>query len=179
LGEPKQLLKVNGDILINHMIGVIKNGGVKELFVVLGYSFEKIRDAISHTNVHIVNNPDWQVGISSSVQKGLEGISNEIDAVIIFVVDQPFLTINLLRSFILYYEKLNPNIMATRVREQLVHPVLFKRQFFDELRSLQGDKGGKQLFKQNDVEYFDWKDENLLIDIDTKGDVKKFDQART
>lgn len=178
MGEPKQLLNVNGDFLINHMIQTIKESGVEELFVVLGYFFEKIRDVITHSDVRLVFNPDWQVGISSSIQKGLEGISKEIDAAIIFVVDQPFLTPDLLRRFIAYYEEHNPDIMATRVREQLVHPVLFKRQFFNELRSLPGDKGGKQLFCRNDVAYFNWKDERLLVDIDTRDDLENFKKER-
>lgn len=178
MGEPKQLLKVNGDFLINHMIGTIKTAGIEELFVVLGYSFGEIKDAISHSDVRIVHNLEWKEGISSSLQKGLEGVNKETDAIIIFVVDQPFLTSDLLRNFISYYEDHRPGILATRVRGQLVHPVLFENHYFDELKSLRGDKGGKQLFSQNNVAYFDLKDERLLIDIDTIDDLKKFDKAR-
>lgn len=154
------------------MIRTIRTAGIEELVVVLGSSFELVRDAVSDPDVRIIKNSDWPEGISSSLKKGLEEISNTVEAVINFLVDQPFLSPELLKSFISYYGKHDPDILVTRVREQLVHPVLFKRRFFDELRSLQGDKGGKQLFSRNEVDYFDWGDERLLIDIDTEDDLK-------
>ena len=173
MGAPKQLIKFNNDFLINHMIRTIRIAGIEELVVVLGSSFELVRDAVSDPDVRIVQNLDWPDGISSSLKKGLDEINHTVDAVINFVVDQPFITPDLLQSFITYFMKHDPDILVTRVGEQLVHPVLFKRRFFDELRSLQGDKGGKQLFSRNEVAYFDWQDKRLLIDIDTEDDLKK------
>lgn len=173
MGEPKQLIKINDDFLINHMIRTIRTAGIEELVVVLGSSFEMVRDAVFDLDVRIVKNPDWTEGISTSLKMGLDELSHTVDAVINFVVDQPFLTPDLLQRFITYFINNDPDILVTRVRDQLVHPVLFKRRFFDELGSLQGDKGGKQLFSRNEVAYFDWDDERLLIDIDTEDDLKK------
>lgn len=179
LGEPKQLLTVNGGFLINHMIRTIKSTGLDDLFIVLGYSYKSISDVITQSDVRIVCNPDWQEGISSSIRKGLNEITDESEAAIFFVVDQPFLTSELISNFLSHYEEHNPDIMATRVGDHLVHPVLFKRRYYDELKSLQGEKGGKQLFSQNEVTYFDWKDERLLIDIDTRSDLENFRNERT
>ena len=177
MGAPKQLIKFNDDFLINHMIRTIRTAGIEELVVVLGSAFDLVRDAVVDPEVRIVNNPDWQEGISSSLKKGLDEISHTVDVLINFVVDQPFLTPEILQSFISYFVKYDPDILVTRVRDQLVHPVLFKRRFFDDLRSLQGDKGGKQLFSRNEIDYFDSEDERLLIDIDNEDDLKRFKKA--
>jgi molybdenum cofactor cytidylyltransferase len=178
LGEPKQLLRVNGDFLINHMIRTIRTAGIEELIIVLGSTFEKIKKEIIDPDVHIVQNPEWQEGISGSLRKGFEKIGDGFSEVIIFVVDQPFLSSDLLEKFISYYEKHDPEILVTRVGEHLVHPVLYKRRIFEALRSLKGDKGGKQLFNLYKVIHFDWEDERLLIDIDTRDDLANFEKLK-
>lgn len=158
------------------MIGIIRSAGIDDLFVVLGSSYEKIREVISDTDVHHILNPDWEAGISTSISKGLEEINDSFDAAIIFVVDQPFLSKDLLQKFISYYEEQNPEILVTRVGESIVHPVLYKRRIFDELKNLKGDKGGKQIFARNTITYFEWEDKRLLIDIDTSDDLNIFDK---
>ena len=159
------------------MIKTIKIGGIEDLFVVLGADFDHIKQTVSDHSVIIVENKTWNEGISSSIKIGLENIENEFDSVVIFVVDQPFLTKELIQKFIVRYESLKPVMMATKVNNQICHPVLFSKQFYDDLKSLHGDQGGKKLFSHKDVDYFEWLDERLLLDIDTIDDYQKFLQS--
>ncbi|MBM3136712.1 MAG: nucleotidyltransferase family protein [Chloroflexi bacterium] len=178
LGEPKQLLRIHGNYLINHMIGIIRSAGIDELVVVLGSSYEKISEAISDGDIDLIRNPEWEEGISSSIRKGLEKINDSIDAAIIFVVDQPFLSKDILERFISFYEKHDPEILVTRVGEHIVHPVLYKRRIFEQLKKLEGDKGGKQIFNRNTISHFDLEDKHLLIDIDTGDDLNIFEKLQ-
>ena len=176
LGTPKQLLQIGNKILINHMIHTIRAAGIEDLNVVLGFNFVNIRKAILDKDVRIIRNEFWDQGISSSVRVGLGKIDPEANEVIMFVVDQPFLTPELINLFISHYMTHHPGIMATRVGEQLSHPVLFTRRYFAELIDLQGDRGGKQLFQRHKVDFFDCDDQRLAIDIDTQVDYQKYQE---
>lgn len=176
LGTPKQLLQVGNDFLINHMIHTIRAGGIEDLNVILGYEFEKIRKAIHDKAVRIIRNEFWEQGISSSVRAGLGKMDPEANEVIMFVVDQPFLTTELVNLFISHYRTHHPDIMATRVGKQLCHPVLFTRKYFAELKDLHGDTGGKQLFQRHVVDFFDWNDQRLAVDLDTQVDYHKYQE---
>jgi len=160
------------------MIGIIRSAGIDELVVVLGSSYEKISEAISDGDIDLIRNPEWEEGISSSIRKGLEKINDSIDAAIIFVVDQPFLSKDILERFISFYEKHDPEILVTRVGEHIVHPVLYKRRIFEQLKKLEGDKGGKQIFNRNTISHFDLEDKHLLIDIDTGDDLNIFEKLQ-
>jgi len=158
------------------MIQTIRAGGIEDLTVILGYEFERIREVIHDKSVRILKNDLWEQGISSSVRAGLEKIDPKANDVVMFVVDQPFLSPELITLFISHYMTHRPGIMATRVGERLCHPVLFTRRFFTELIDLHGDAGGKQLFQRHAVDYFDWNDKRLVLDIDTPVDYQKYQE---
>lgn len=156
------------------MIHTLRAGGIEDLNVILGYEFERISGIIQDKAVQILMNENWEEGISSSIRMGLGNILPVAQEVIIFVVDQPFLSPQLIHQFISHYITHNPCILATRVRQQQCHPVLFKRKYFSELMDLEGDSGGKRVFRHHPVEYFDWHDKRVALDIDTHVDYQKY-----
>lgn len=170
LGRPKQLLPFARDVLINHMIRTIKNGGVDKLIIVLGSSYMQVKEKIKDKQSILVLNQDWEIGLSSSIRQGLVELTADQEAVIFFVVDQPFLNSDLISKFIAHYLEFTPGILATRVGKQICHPVLFTRQYFNDLKTLIGDKGGSQLFNNQPVDFFDWEDPKILSDIDIEHD---------
>ena len=53
------------------------------------------------------------------------------------------------------------------------NPVLFDRVVFPNLLKVQGDAGGRSIFSQHPLEYVDWPDANLLLDVDTPEDYQR------
>jgi CTP:molybdopterin cytidylyltransferase MocA len=53
------------------------------------------------------------------------------------------------------------------VMDQRANPVLFDRDTFADLLTLEGDVGGRAIFHKHRVEYLPWHDERLLLDVDT------------
>lgn len=170
LDSPKQLLKWGDDHLINHSMGIIHASKVDQLYVILGSRFKKISKIIKKENAIILRNADWKNGLSSSIQTGISALSDEIEAVLILLVDQPFISRELIDLIFEESRKTDAKIVAPRVGEQQCNPVLFKRELFPELLKLSGDKGAKALLKEYQVEWVDWPDVNLLLDIDSKED---------
>jgi molybdenum cofactor cytidylyltransferase len=173
LHSPKQLLLWQGDYLINHMIGVAAASRLDKLVVVLGSSADDIRAIIKNEDIKIVINPDWEQGLGSSIRTGIANLKEDTDAVMILLVDQPFLSKELLDQMIDRFCQTQAQVVAPRVGDQQVNPVLFRKDLFPELMAITGDRGGKEVLKRHTVEWVDWQDERLLLDIDSAEDYQK------
>lgn len=55
---PKCMLEINGESLIHRSIRVLKENGVNDIFVVLGFCHEKLRDHLP-VDIHTVYNPHF------------------------------------------------------------------------------------------------------------------------
>lgn len=170
LNSPKQLLKWRGNYLINHIVNIAAKSAIHEIVVVLGSRFEKIKSIIHDKNVTILENKDWQYGMSSSIKAGISSLSNEITGAFIILVDQPFITTNLFNTMTMRFNQTSANIIAPIVGRQQANPVLFRKQFFPKLLEISGDRGAKALLKENSVEWVEWQDSKLLLDIDSEDD---------
>ena len=71
LGEPKQLLELNGKTLLQKAIetSLLVSESVT---VVLGANKKIIQPTISNYSIQIAFNENWKKGMSSSIQTGME-----------------------------------------------------------------------------------------------------------
>ena len=171
-GSPKQLVDWDGISLINHVINIIKNSGIENIFVVLGGNYEQIEKTLPDS-VRIVLNDFWKVGLNSSIKAGISAAKNQgFDNVIIFIGDQPFLTVKDIADVIKHAcEKPKAGIVATRVNGIIVQPVMYRKKYFDQLCRLKGDQGGKNIIMNaKDAAFVESANENLLMDIDSRED---------
>ena len=73
LGYPKQLIPYKGKPLIKYMISVIKDSGIDELYVVVGSRSKEVLAAVNK-GTGIIHNPDWEAGLSTSIQYAMEAV---------------------------------------------------------------------------------------------------------
>jgi len=170
---PKQLAKWGKTYLINHVIGEILKSKISDLYVILGYEFDTINKVID-PRPKIVQNRDWFKGKSSSIFIGVEAVESYADWIIFFLVDQPFINSSIINKLVEVSENSKCNIISTRVNSIQTTPVLFKRKYFNKLKGLSGESGGKSIINNaDDIEWIDWEDEIVLMDIDTEEDLQK------
>jgi len=94
---------------------------------------------------------------------GVEGVG----AAIFLLTDQPQITTSILRALVQRHaEGLFP-VVAPMVMDQRANPVLFDRETFADLVTLEGDVGGRAIFHKHRAEYLPWHDDRLLLDVDT------------
>ncbi|NER07638.1 MAG: nucleotidyltransferase family protein [Okeania sp. SIO3C4] len=170
LGQPKQLLIYKGNSLIFNTVEIAVNSGCSPIIVVLGAYADLILPEISNFPVKIVENSDWQAGMNTSIGAGINFLQNTkeiIEAVIIMVCDQAFLSTNLIQKIIdVYYLKLNP-IVASEYAGILGVPALFSSSFFPEMLNLKTDKGAKQIINKYSRQVATVNFPRGEIDIDT------------
>jgi len=170
LGKPKQLLEYNGYTLLRNTIIQAKLVQDTTVIVVTGAYKKNIDEELAYTAAKVVYNPEWEMGMGSSIAVGLQQLqlSNpQITTCIITVCDQPFLTAQIFKDLVSRHKITGKGIVASAYGETWGTPVLFSNNYFKELENLNGHEGAKkmvQLYK-DDVATVAFK--KGAIDIDT------------
>jgi molybdenum cofactor cytidylyltransferase len=173
LGSPKQLLVYSGATLLQHAIETAQSSDAGIVIVVLGANADLITDELKPTRVNIVVNAAWKEGMASTIRYGIQTLvklNPHVEAVIVMVADQPFVTAALLNNLMEVNRKEQRNIVAGKYGDTFGTPVLFSKYFFRELLQLTGDVGAKSLVRKymNDAAFVPFPKGD--IDIDTMGD---------
>ncbi|MFX4261841.1 nucleotidyltransferase family protein [Pelotomaculum propionicicum] len=176
MGRPKQLLKVGNNTLIRILTENVLLSNVDELLVVTGYQQKKVSAVISDLPVKIVFNPRYKDGQGTSLALGVKSISDAASAFMVFMVDQPLITASLINKLMVEFQKRRCLALRPVCKGLPGHPVIFSSSLIDELKSLSGDEGARQVLKKLDdkVEYLAVGDEAVIFDIDTPKDYEKF-----
>ncbi len=155
LGSPKQLLVRAGQPFIRRMVSLLLESDLAAgpVIVVLGARAELIRPVLEDLPVTIQVNDDWAAGMSSSLRAGLRAVPGEAEAALFCVVDQPEVSLALLRQLIDTYRTRRAGIVASRYADgTLGVPVLFDRSMFAELAELEGPAGAQPLLERHAAE---------------------------
>ena len=177
LGQPKQLLQFQGQSLLERSIGTAMTAAVDERLLVLGANANQIQDKVPLLGMEKLINPNWEEGMASSIRLGLNHLVQKrpsLDAVIIMLCDQPYVTPSLLNEFIAIYQETASPIVAAAYNDVLGVPALFAHGTFYKLLALQGDKGARAIIP----DYQDFLQSVSFpkgtIDIDTPEDYQKW-----
>jgi molybdenum cofactor cytidylyltransferase len=176
LGRPKQLLPYRGQTLLTHTTTEILNAGLHPIVVVTGAFHAEVGDSLRGQSVDIIFNPAWEEGMASGIVAGLSEILSahpDVDAVIIAVCDQPFISSALLSQLVSAHETSAKGIVASAYANSVGTPVLFGRSYFEQLLALSGSEGAKKLLKQYPDDLATIAFPGGDIDIDTGEDAQK------
>jgi molybdenum cofactor cytidylyltransferase len=175
LGRPKQLLPYRGRTLLTH---VVAEALVAELrpVVVTGAFHAEVSDSLRGQSVDIIFNAAWEDGMASGIVAGLSNmllLYPDVDAVIIAVCDQPFISSILLLQLVSTFEASGKGMVACTYADSVGTPVLFGRSYFERLLELSGSEGAKNLLKQYPDDLAAVAFPDGYIDIDTGEDAER------
>ena len=176
LGQPKQLLTHTDNSLLHYTVSeALKT--TKKVIVVLGFHAEVIEEEMKNLPVKFLRNKEWKEGMASSIRCGLSFLLEEepqLNALIIMVSDQPFVSAPLLYDILKKYQETKKQIVACSYKDTVGVPALFDRSLFDDLLHLSGQSGAKRIIAQymNRVEAIAFP--LGYIDIDTQEDYEAF-----
>lgn len=179
LGTPKQLLMFKGKNLMQHSIDMTLTPGM-DTVLVLGAFSDQILEQVNTFDTKIVENEQWNEGLSSSIRKGLEAVlisHPDTEAVILVLCDQPFLSAEILRQILEKYQDTGLPIVHCHYGEASGPPTLFHRSMFPYLLELKGGQGAKKVVDRfpDQVAFIDFPHGSL--DIDTPEDYQQLIDA--
>ncbi|MDF5708481.1 MAG: nucleotidyltransferase family protein [Nostoc sp. S4] len=175
MGTPKQLLLYQGRSFLQYIIEMAIASVCQPVVVILGANAEQIHPQIKQLPVKVVTNLDWACGMSSSIKSGIELLNNfsqKIEAVVITVCDQPFVSHQIINQLVNAYYSTKKPIIACEYAGTLGVPALFNHNFFSELAALK-DSGAKKVIHNNLNQVFSIPFPLGNIDIDTPKDYEQ------
>ncbi len=172
MGQPKLLLDWRGEPLIHWPVKAALDAGLSPVIVVTGAAAEAVERSLSGLEVKLVHNPDWKKGQSTSVRCGIEALPETTEAVIFLLGDQPQLPVSFLEKMVAAYRSnaQSFSIFISAFQGRRGNPVLFDKSVFQELRSLEGDAGGRLIFSKHPLYLIPVEDPGMLLDIDSPED---------
>ena len=173
LGRPKQLLHYQGRSFIQHITAEALKSNLNPVFVITGANAEKVSVDLQHEEASIVYNARWQEGMASGIITGIENVLSlhkDIEAMIISVCDQPFLSAALFEQMVETRASSGKGIVASRYAGTTGTPVLFARNYFEYLLQLKGEEGAKKLLKMYGEDVATVPFPEGTIDIDSEDD---------
>jgi molybdenum cofactor cytidylyltransferase len=174
LGRPKQLERWGDTNLLGHVVARTKEFAVDEIWVVLGHELERIVAETDMSGVGIIENPEWEEGIASSLRVGLDALTrlSRCERVLIVIGDQPAISTEVVEELTASHAKAGYPVTRPKYRYIAGNPVIVERSLWPRVMSLGGDEGAARLFQAhpewvNEV----WFADPAPRDVDTETDV--------
>ncbi|WP_287954707.1 nucleotidyltransferase family protein [Acidiplasma sp.] len=171
-GENKLFYKINGKMLIEYTIENARNSWLYEKIIVFNPAVNY--SVLNLNGFKIAINYDYKNGMSTSIGAGLRKVENNIDGVMILLGDSPLIDQNIINRMINIYSQNDAGIVSAYNSGIPVNPAIFSSKYFNDLLNLKGDVGGRFILRNHPEDIIRVEiDNNALLDIDTKEDLKK------
>ncbi|HBA63849.1 MAG TPA: putative selenium-dependent hydroxylase accessory protein YqeC [Lachnospiraceae bacterium] len=175
-GKNKLLMDTGGKPLYQHMPDLIDQLNADRIGQKCIVSrFPEILESMKQRGYQCVRNEMPDSGISHSIFLGIrelleKGDIEETDAILFSVCDQPFLKKETVERLIEGFQASGKGIACLCDEKKTGNPVIFSKQYWKELMSLKGDRGGKQVLYTHpeDVCFCPVEEKLELLDIDTE-----------
>ncbi|WNE99503.1 nucleotidyltransferase family protein [Streptomyces luomodiensis] len=173
-GRPKALLTHRGRPLVEHAAHALREGGCAPVHIVLGAAAGTVRARARLSGCVLVDNPDWEQGMGSSLRAGLGSLAGTgARAALVTLVDQPGIGAEAVARVVAAYR--SPSTLAAAAYGgERGHPVLFGAdRWADITASAVGDRGARAYLRahQSAITLVDCSDIARTDDIDTPEDL--------
>jgi molybdenum cofactor cytidylyltransferase len=175
MGAPKLLLPFRGRTILEDVIETVLRSPVGRTLVVLGANEDKIGAVLDPYPVSRAANPDYRLGMLSSVQCGIRHLPSEARAALVFLGDQPGLPPGTIAAVLDAYRSTGKGLVLPVRGHSGGHPLLIDMKYRAAVEALDPAVGLKDLLAlhPSDVERVEVEDEAFLIDIDTPEDYRR------
>lgn len=175
LGRPKQLEPWGSTTLLGRVVETTRRFEVDEIWVVLGAHLDEVLEQVDLDDCGIVENPEWEEGIASSIRVGLDALiqRSRAETALIVIGDQPDIDEHVVATLLETHEEAGLPVTLPKYRYAWGNPVVVDRSLWPRLMSLEGDEGAQRLFQAHPEWVEEVWFENLPPrDVDTETDVR-------
>lgn len=186
-GRPKQLERwphADSPTFVERVVSLLLSSQAAAVWVVTGNQHAEVEKALArlqatHSQLYSAYNARWQAGQGYSVAVGTKSVVENFptaSGIMFMLADQPRLKIETVRNLVQEFqdsENSTNQIFFPTYKGKRGNPVIFGRQFFDELVKLEGDAGGRVIVKKypEAVVELEVDDPAIHEDVDTPADL--------
>lgn len=147
---------------------------VEEVWVVLGHDFERILDELDLDDAGVVENPEWEEGVASSLRVALDALTrlSRCERALIVLGDEPEVSVSVVEGLLDSHVRSGRPVSLPTYRHAPGRPVLVERSLWPRLMSMEGDEDPMRLWKAhpewvNEVRF----DERAPRTVETEQDI--------
>ncbi|MGB3634245.1 MAG: nucleotidyltransferase family protein [Rubrobacteraceae bacterium] len=177
-GGDKLLALYLGKTLIEATLDGLRESPVDEIIVVVGKKVEELRSVCEPYGVRVLENSDWEDGMSTSVLAGLAVTEPEARAAVVLLADQPLVgseaVVRLMEAF-----DAGASVAVATYDGAPRNPVLFARKTWPLLEEeLSGDEGARGFIRRHPdlVTGVPCDDVADPVDVDTVEDLGRLEE---
>lgn len=173
----KPLLKLGNQTVTDRVISMFAQNNV-DIYLVVGWKKEELLSGIKSQNITVIENPDYEQGMFTSVLAGLRHLPLTYESFFIMPVDIPLIRPATVRLLLKETGERRDRIIYPCFAKRRGHPPLIPTRLIHDIL-LWDRRGGLKAFL-NSRNNFAWEvnvpDRNILFDIDTTNDVQEAEE---
>lgn len=151
--DNKLLADIGGGPLLRRVVEQARRSQAARLLVVTGHEADRVAAALASLDIELVHNPDYLLGMGTSVAAAIRAIMAEssIAGALVLLGDMPEIDAALLDRIMAAFAQSGGDRIVFPVdgEGRQRNPVLWPRALFAELVRLDGDTGGRDLIARH------------------------------
>jgi len=170
MGGPNKLLALfDGVPLVRHSADRLAASNASPVVAVVGHQADATRQALAGAIRDIVENPDFQSGLASSLKAGIRRLPDTLDGVLVALADMPGVTAGDYNRMIDAFRSHGGGaVVRATAGGRRGNPVILPRILLGRIDELQGDTGARHLIETSGLEVLDVElGEAARVDVDT------------
>jgi molybdenum cofactor cytidylyltransferase len=175
LGQPKQLLKIDGESLVRRTVRLALEAGCEPVLVVTGAYSPDVHTDLVGMPVETIFNANWRQGMGTSLRCAAESLAarKPWPAIILALVcDQLMLTAEHLKLLIEAQHQHKVAVAASYYGGRFGVPAVFASSLLPMLMECSGDAGARDILRAHRDSVFAVDFPGGLVDIDTPEDLR-------
>ncbi|MFB6140475.1 MAG: NTP transferase domain-containing protein [Halosimplex sp.] len=171
----KLLADLDGKPLVRHAAETLSSADLDAVAAVVDPADPGVRDALSGLGLAVLENRDASAGQATSVRRGVEWTrERDADAVVFALGDMPRVDAATVDRLVAAYRDGRGSALAAGYDGNRGNPVLFDARHFDALAAIDGDTGGRAVFRNaEDAAVVETDDSGVRVDVDTPDDLER------
>jgi molybdenum cofactor cytidylyltransferase len=177
MGQPKMLMPWGETSVIVKVVDSVTEGGVQDICVITGNHHKEIIKALIERQVRTQQNENFANGeMLTSVQVGLQSLSDETEAALVVLGDQPQIKSDVVREIIDRYHATHHPIIIPSYQMHRGHPWLVEKSTWPCILKLtRPDTLRTFLITYADkIDYILVNTPSILQDLDTQDDYQQY-----
>ena len=159
-----------GKPMIARVVDNVLSSKARPVLVVTGHQADQVQHALGGRPVRYVHAPEYTEGLSASLKAGIAAVPEECAAALVCLGDMPLVTGRMIDRLLSAYDPDEGRlIVLPTFRGKQGNPMLWDREFFQEILDISGDLGARFLLgiHLESVAEVEMADDAVLRDFDT------------
>lgn len=174
-GANKQLAEFRGEPLARRAMRLATEVCGNRTILVTGHEWQAVSAACRPYPGFFVVNDAYADGLGTSLALGVQAIRHTAGAILVLLADQPFISARHLRALAATWSGQDQEIVASAYANTTGVPALFAAGCFEQLGSLSGDSGARDLLHDARYSLRTLAFDDAATDIDTPDDLLKIE----